>query len=445
MHGDSEYHLGYEIEFRETAQLSSYPNNARTHSKKQIHQIATSIRSFGFTNPILIDADDQILAGHGRVEAAKLLGMSKVPVIRFDHLSPEQKKAYVIADNKIAANAGWNPDLLKIELQGLLAANEDVLIEVTGFETAEIDLIIDGDGKPNPSDPADRLPPEHETVVSIPSDLWILGNHKLFCGDACDPGSYAQLLGSKRARAVFTDPPYNVPIDGHVCGLGSIKHREFKMASGEMSSAAFTDFLRRSFEGMARYSVDGALHYVCMDWRHIEELYGAARDVYSGLKALCVWNKDNGGMGSLYRSKHELIFVWKVGDAPHINTIELGKHGRYRTNVWNYPGANTFRRGRLDDLAMHPTVKPVALVVDAIKDATRRGDIVLDPFSGSGTTIIAAEKCGRHARAIELDPEYVDAAVSRWEQFTGRQAVEELTGETFAQVKAWRLKKQSAA
>jgi DNA modification methylase len=253
-------------------------------------------------------------------------------------------------------------------------------------------------------------------------------------GDACDKAAYADLMAGERARVVFTDPPYNVPIDGHVGGLGAVKHREFKMASGEMTAAEFTSFLAGIFANMAEVSVDGAIHFVCMDWRHMAEVMTAASGVYSGLKNLCVWNKSNGGMGSFYRSKHELVFVYKVGSEPHVNTVELGKSGRYRTNVWDYAGVNTWRVGREADLEMHPTVKPTALVIDAIKDCSRRGDIVLDPCVGSGTTIIAAHKSRRRARAIELDPLYVDVAVRRWEAFTGQAATMDISGESFAQV-----------
>jgi hypothetical protein len=230
---------------------------------------------------------------------------------------------------------------------------------------------------------------------------------------------------------MFADPPYNVPIDGHVSGLGSIKHREFAMASGEMTKDQFTEFLKTVFANASALSLDGAIHFVCMDWRHMSEVLSAGDSVYSELKNLCVWNKDNGGMGLFYRSKHELIFVFKVGSAAHVNTVELGRSGRYRTNVWDYAGVNTLRPGRLDDLAMHPTVKPVALVIDAIKDCSRRGDFVLDPFGGSGTTLVAAEKCGRAARVLEIDPGYVDVSIRRWQQLTGHKAINATTGKTF--------------
>ena len=233
---------------------------------------------------------------------------------------------------------------------------------------------------------------------------------------------------------MFADPPYNVRIDGHAVGLGSIKHREFEVASSELTCGQFVEFLKSTFLNAASLSIDGAIHYICMDWRHLNEMLEAGRAVYSELKNLCIWNKNNAGMGSFYRSKHELIFVWKVGKGSHINNVELGSSGRYRTNVWDYSGVNTFGRNRAKDLAMHPTVKPVALVVDAIKDCSKRNDTVFDPFSGSGTTIIAAEKSKRIARAMEIDPLYVDVAIRRWQDLTGGIAVHVPSGRTFAEL-----------
>jgi DNA modification methylase len=273
--------------------------------------------------------------------------------------------------------------------------------------------------------------PEPGPAVTQPGDVWVLGKHRLICGDARDPAVYAALMGADRARAVFTDPPYNVKIDGHVCGSGAVKHREFAMASGEMDAGTFTAFLEASLCAMAAVSLDGAIHFTCMDWRHMAELQAAGDKVYSGLKNLVVWAKTNGGMGTFYRSRHELIYVWKVGTAPHTNTFGLGEHGRYRTNVWDYPGVNSFG-GNQKDLALHPTVKPVALVADAIKDVSRRGEIVLDGFGGSGTTLIAAERTGRVARLVELDPIYCDVICRRYAALTGVEPVLEATGETFA-------------
>lgn len=414
--------------------LKPQDRNARTHSKRQIRQIAASIRQFGFNNPILIDDDLKIIAGHGRVAAAQSVGPTTVPTVRLSHLSEADKRAYVIADNALATKAGWDRDMLAIELQGLIDIGFEV--ELTGFEVAEIDMILDewhessGDLRPEDQTAANDVGP----AISRPGDLWALGSHRLLCADARLTEAYSKLLGSKKADLVFSDPPYNVPIDGHVSGLGRVAHREFAMASGEMTEAEFTQFLATTLTAAVNASRDGALHYVCMDWRHLFETLSAAKPLYGSFVNLCIWNKDNGGMGSFYRSKHELVLVFKVGKAAHINNVELGRYGRNRTNVWDYAGVNTFRRDRLHELAMHPTVKPVALIADAIKDASRRSELVLDPFSGSGSTIIAAEKTGRRAHAIEIDPRYVDVAVRRWQNFTGKTAVLDETASSFEEI-----------
>jgi DNA modification methylase len=426
------------VEQRLVSALKPNPRNARVHSEKQKHQIARSIVEFGFNNPVLIDGNNQIIASHGRVEAAKLLGIEMIPTIRIEHLSEDQIRAYVIADNRLALNAGWDPEILAIEFQNLAVLDLPFDLEITGFDTAEIDLLIDESAEMHDDD-LDEVPPVEAEPVTRRGDVWHVGEHKLFCADAPTPSSYFELMGKERARVVFADPPYNVSIVGHVGGLGSIRPREFAMACGEMSEAQFTQFLTTTFLNVAGVSLNGAIHFICMDWRHIGETLAAAKMVYSEFKNLCVWNKDNGGMGSFYRSKHELVFVFKVGTAPHLNAIELGGSGRYRTNVWDYRGVNTFRPGRLDDLAMHPTVKPVALVIDAIKDCSRRGEVVLDPFGGSGTTIIAAEKSQRRARALEIDPLYVDVAIHRWEKLTGGQATHGPSGRTFMEVAEERL------
>ena len=421
-----------QIELLAINALRPRDRNARTHSKRQIRQIRESILRFGFNNPILIDDDGHIIAGHGRVVAAKGLNITTVPVVRLSHLNEAEKRAYVIADNRLAEKAGWDPEILAIELQGLIDIGFDV--ELTGFETPEIDLILeeshDASRKSLTAD--DRTPaPSFGPPISRVNDVWLLDGHRVMCGDARSAAAYATLLGGQKADLVFTDPPYNVRIDGHVSGQGSVRHSEFVMASGEMTELDFTGFLATTLGLAAKASRDGALHYVCMDWRHLTELLSAGRKTYHQLLNLCIWNKDNGGMGSLYRSKHELVFVFKVGNAAHINNVELGRHGRNRTNVWDYAGVNTFRAGRLDELAMHPTVKPVALVADAIKDASRRSDLVLDPFAGSGTTIIAAEKTGRRAYALEIDPKYVDVIIRRWQALTGKEAILEATATCF--------------
>ncbi len=415
--------------------LKPHAGNARTHSKKQIRQIAQSIERFGFTNPVLIDEANGIIAGHGRVLAAKAIGMSEVPCLRLAHLSETDKQAYILADNKLALNAGWDQELLAIELQGLIEANYSV--EVTGFSVGEVDAVLQSAQKATSTgaDAAENACPEPADIaVTRPGDIWLLGRHRLICGDAQDPGVTARLLAGETVDAVFTDPPYNVPIDGHVSGLGTTKHREFAFAAGEMSRDAFTTFLKVTLGPAAAACRDGAIAFVCMDWRHMGELLAAGEAVFTELKNVCVWNKTNGGMGTFYRSKHEMVFVFKVGTVPHTNTFGLGDGGRYRTNVWDYAGVNTMKKSRMDELEMHPTVKPVALVADALLDVTKRGDLVLDPFGGSGTTLIAAEKTGRSARLIEFDPLYCDVIVRRFEAFTGKRARLAETGATFEDV-----------
>ncbi len=424
------------IEPRSIDSLKLRRNNPRTHSEKQIRQIADSIETFGFTNPVLIDASDTVIAGHGRVRAAKRLGIEQVPTVRLEHFSPEQVRAYVIADNRLAECAGWDRDLLAMEIQELAEIDLDFDLEVMGFETGELDLLMGGAAAEQGVDPADAEPdgePDGPTVSRV-GDLWEIGRHRLLCGDSLEGGSYDRLMTGKKAQLVFVDPPYNVRIDGHVSGLGQARHGEFRMASGEMSEAEFTGFLKTALAHHAAHSVDGALHFVCMDWRHGAELLAASRDIYAEYKNLCVWAKTNAGMGSLYRSQHELVHVFKVGTAPHTNNIELGRYGRTRSNVWRYAGVNSFGSERDEALAMHPTVKPVRLVADAILDCSRRGDRVLDGFVGSGTTLLAAERTGRIGYGLEIEPSYVDAATRRLAEHAGLEAVHAETRRTFAEV-----------
>ncbi len=405
------------------ASLRPYAGNARRHSRKQVRQIAESIRRFGFTNPVLISDESEIIAGHGRMLAARELGIAEVPTLRLSHLSAVERRAYVLADNKLALNAGWDQEILAIELGALIDLDFDV--SLTGFSIAEIDFTLEQaeEAKAEAVPAADVIPPLPARPVTRHGELWQLGRHRLLCGDARSAEDLGRLLGNDRADLVFTDPPYNVEIDGHVCGLGSVRHREFAMASGEMSRAEFTQFLTTTLSNASAVCRDGAIAFVCMDWRHMRELLDAGEAAFSELKNLCVWNKSNGGMGSFYRSKHELVFVFKIGTAPHTNSFGLGETGRYRTNVWDYAGISSLSSQRMDELAMHPTVKPTALAADAIKDCSKRGEIVLDIFGGSGTTLIAAETCGRQARLLEYDPAYCDTIVARWEKLTGKHAV----------------------
>ncbi len=418
-----------QITFVPTEELKPNKNNARKHSPKQIQQTANSIKEFGFMNPVLIDAENRIMAGHCRVEAAKKLGMKEVPVIRTTHLSENQIRAYIIADNKIAQNATWDKELLTVEIKHLTTV-VDLDVEVTGFEMAEIDQMIEID--PPKNEPDDELPEleEDKPAITTPGTIWELGKHRLMCGDATHAFMFKELMDEECADMIFADPPYNVPIDGHVCGNGKIKHKEFAMASGEMSDEDFQKFLHKTCKNMVEFSKDGSIHFICMDWRHILDLLWIGKGLYTDLKNICVWNKDNGGMGTLYRSKHEFVAVFKHGLKTHVNNIELGKHGRYRTNVWDYAGVNSFGKQKAD-LEMHPTVKPIAMVMDAIKDCSKRGDIILDPFAGSGTTLIACEKTGRAARCMEFDGHYCDLIVRRWQKLTGKEAYNSNTFKSF--------------
>ena len=389
-------------------------HNARTHPKRQIDQIVASIREFGFTNPILIDPDGGIIAGHGRLLAAKAMALGQVPTITLEGLSEAQKRALRLADNKIALGAGWDVDLLKLELGELSTLDVGFDLSVTGFSTGEIDVALNG--APDPDD--EVIPAVPETPRTCPGNIWILGDHRVGCGDGRDLAFLQAVIGKGTCvDAAFLDPPYNVRINGHANARG--RHREFAMASGEMTDAAFQAFLADSLGACAKVSRDGAVHFVCMDWRHMDAVGSVGNKVYGELLNLCVWNKSNAGMGSLYRSKHELMCVFRVGAAPHFNAVELGRHGRNRTNVWDYASVNSLAGSRREDLALHPTVKPTALVADAIQDVTRRGELVLDTFLGSGTTLIAAERTGRRFRGLDIDPGYVDVAVERWSAMTG--------------------------
>jgi DNA modification methylase len=425
------------IEYRPIASLRLDPKNPRLHKEKQVLQIARSIKAFGFNVPVLINAEMQVVAGHGRLEACKLLSIDEVPTIRLEHLTEAQARAFLIADNRLTENAEWDNRLLGEQLKILSEAELDFSLEATGFEMGEIDLFIENLSPPieGEEDPEDALPEPYPTQVSQIGDIWKLGKHRVLCGDALNERSYSELMQGHRAAAVFTDPPYNDPIDGYVAGFGNIHPREFAMASGEMSEAEFAEFLFKIFRNLARNCEGGSLHFVCMDWRHLPEILAASRRVYSEFKNLCVWVKESGGQGSLYRSQYELVFVFKSGKAKHQNNIQLGQYGRYRTNVWQYPRVNSPARNGEEQLSgLHPTIKPAAMVGDAILDSTSRNDIILDPFLGSGTTVIAAERTGRICFGLELDPFYVDTIIRRWQTFTGKTAVHEKSGRIFSEL-----------
>jgi DNA modification methylase len=430
--------LALKVEYVPASELRPYDKNARTHSKKQIKKVAASIAKFGFVNPILIGRDGDIVAGHCRLLAALSLGYERVPVVRLDHLTDEQRRAYRIADNRLAEIAGWDNPTLASELKSLFELDGSFECDVLGFEMSEVDVLLTSEADSGP-DPADAVEEPEGPAVSRIGELWHLGPHRLLCADARESASFMALLGGELAQMVITDMPYNLKIEGFVTGPGKTKHREFPMASGEMDEAEFTEFLRTVFTNLANASMDGAITYAFMDWRHMGEILKAGREVYSEFKNLIVWAKDNAGLGSFYRSRHELVFVFKKGTAPHINNFELGQSGRYRTNIWEYAGSNSFRRGRTEELGNHPTPKPTGMIADAILDCSRRGGIVLDAFGGSGTTIIAAERVGRRGYLIEIDARYVDVTIRRWQKHFGVPARHAITGETFEEVAASRL------
>lgn len=415
--------------------LKASPRNARTHDERQIAQIRHSIQTFGFTNPALIDEMNVIIAGHGRLEAAKRQGLATVPTIRLSHLTEAQKRALMLADNKIALNAGWNIEILASELTDLSAMPE-IDIGVIGFEVPEIDLVI-GEARKAEGLPVDpRMPDLTRPAITRPGDLWDLGPHRVLCGDARNPQDYETLLQGERAAMGFADPPYNVRINGHVCGKGQVHHREFAEASGEMTPEEFQAFLTETFHLCAHHSGDNAIWYAMIDWRHIGEMLAAGLAALGPQINLCVWAKTNAGMGSLYRSQHELVFVFANANTRRRNNVQLGKFGRNRSNLWTYPGVNTFRPGRMEELQAHPTPKPVALVEDAILDVSARGEIVLDPFMGAGSTLIAAERAGRVARGLEIDPLYVDVILLRWRAETGDEPVRAGDGRPLAEIEA---------
>jgi len=421
-----------EVMYLRTTSLKPDPRNPRVHTDKQVRQIAQSIESFGFNVPLLIDEQQQVIAGHGRLMAARKIGWDTVPTIKLSHLTESQRIAFLIADNRLTENSTWDERMLGEQLKILSELELDFDLEAIGFEVPQIDLLIDGLNAVPEADPDDRLPEATGSPVTVCGDLWQLGKHRVLCGNSLDTESYVRLLEGTKADLVITDPPYNVVIDGHATGNGSIHHREFAMASGEMSSTEFTNFLRLAMIAARNHSASGSLAYYFMDWRHMKEILSAGQEVYSEFLNLCVWAKSNGGMGSFYRSAHELVFLFKNGTGSHRNNVQLGKFGRYRTNVWNYPGANCFSRSDEGSLlALHPTPKPVALIADAMKDCTARGDLILDPFLGSGTAVVAAERSGRRCYGLELDPLYVDTIIRRWQRRTKLEAVHVETRETF--------------
>lgn len=420
---------------RSISSLKLNPQNPRKHPKRQLQKLQSSIQTFGFVVPVLFDETGQLLSGHGRVEAARAVGMTEVPAIEVKHLTEAQKKAFIIADNHLTEIAEWNEPLLKQQLIEISQEDPDLNLEITGFEVSEIDLKISG----NDVDSEDAAELDEPVIVGAGPAVtklgmtWHLGTHRIHCGSSLDRKSFDLLAGDELADVGITDPPYNVPIDGHVSGSGSLRHREFAMAAGEMSSREFMNFLETALGNLCAVSKQGSLHYAFMDWRHAPEILSASQRLSLQLMNIAAWVKPNPGMGSFYRSQHEFCFIFKHGSGRHRNNVQLGRFKRNRSNVWNYVGANnnasTGEEGKL--LALHPTSKPVRLIADIILDCTARGELVLDPFLGGGSTLIAAERVGRRCYGLELDPAYVDTAVRRWQAFTGEAALNAATGVAF--------------
>ncbi|MBX3485130.1 DNA methyltransferase [Phenylobacterium sp.] len=421
------------VELRSVAELRPLGRRARRHSPQQIGKVRDSIKQFGFLNPILADETGAVLAGLARLEAAQQLGMRSVPVIVASHMTAAEKRAYVLAENKLAELAEWDREILGEELRELAALDLDFDLEIIGFTGVEIDALTDL----KLDDGADDEPEVPSHPVTERGDHWQLGDHRAYCGDATDPVAHAVLMSGEKARTAFLDGPYNVPIQGHV--TSNPAHREFPMGVGEMDDPRFTGFLATGLRNVATHMIDGGLIYFCMDWRHA--LHTLNAQIQAGLSQvnLCVWAKPGGGgQGSFYRSRHELVFVFKVGSKPHLNRVQLGKHGRNRTNVWEYPGVSGLNRESRTQHAAHPTPKNVDMVQDALLDSSEKGDVVVDVFGGSGTTLIAAERSGRRARLMEIDPRYVDVIIERWQGFTGRQATLVGSDLTFSQLRAQR-------
>ncbi len=402
----------------ELDKLKLFKRELRNHPAEQVRKIARSLETFGWVSPILVSPDLEVIAGTARVKAAQSLGMKSAPALRVDHLTPEQIRLYRIADNRLAEEAVWDREALRLEIGELIALDLD--IGLTGFETGELDVLLDFNDDASEGS-ADEAEPAEQEPSSTVGDVYKIGDHLLICGDALDSDTW-KLLGGREIHAGFVDSPYNVPIDKHVCGKGDVKHREFVQASGEMSPEDFQQFLTTVHERLAEAMNPGAVLFSCMDWRSIDRLVCAGKAAGFELINMAVWDKMTGGMGSLYRSQHELISVFKKPGKAHRNNVQLGKHGRNRTNVWAYAGMNTGGKDRDELLSLHPTVKPVDLVADAIKDVTARGETVIDCFGGSGTTMLAAHKAGRKAILIELDPVYVDTIIARMEKATGLTA-----------------------
>ena len=427
--------LRLQIEYPPLADLSLPPRSVRSHTQRQIKALAKSLRDFGAIIPAVVDRSGVIVAGAAIIEAARRIGMPDFPVVRITHLDDHELRLFRIAHSKLAEGGSWDTEALRLEFADITMERPVLDLGSSGFQIAERDIIYGRHRATEMADLDDHVSPGEGPPVSQLGDVFRLGRHIVVCGSATSADVVARALDGRTVRLFASDLPYNVKIAGNVSGLGKKKHGEFQQASGEMDRAEFTAFLADAIATAQPHLIDGALLYLFMDWRHLAELMEAAEGCSLAQLNLLVWAKTNAGMGSFYRSAHELIGVFKHGDEPHLNNVELGRFGRNRTNVIHMPGVNTFGKGRSKALELHPTVKPVGLIADLILDASAPGDLILDPFAGSGTTLIAAEKTDRIAALVELDPVYIDVICRRFEAFNGEVAIHIDSGMTFAELK----------
>lgn len=433
--------LRLQIEYLSPASLIANELNPKLHPDRQINALVRAINTVGFIAPVIIDRNNGIVAGHARVLAALKASIKMIPAVRVEHLSDHQLRALMLADNRISELGTMDQHLLAENLKLLTVEGIDLNVEdATAYTFGEIDMALGAAGAVADEDPDDApVPIEPGPAVNRPGDLWDLARrHRLICGSSLEPIIWAQLLDGDKATMSCSDFPYNLKICGNVSNRAGV--REFAMASGEMDREQFTAFETNVFANIAAHSEPASIHFAFSDWRHLAEMQTAGEAVFSELKNVCVWDKGRGSMGSLYRSQHELIFVWKLGRGPSRNNVQLGRFGRNRSNVWTYPGVNTFRHSDEGDLlALHATPKPVRMIADAILDVSGRGDIVIDAFLGSGTSIIAAERVGRRCFGIEIDPHFADIIVRRFERHSGEAAIHVPSGKTFAEIAAERL------
>ena len=425
------------IELYPVHALKLHARRLRKSDPAHVREVANSISTLGFNVPLLVGKDNVVIDGDSRLEAAKRLGLSSVPCIPVHHLDETEQRLLRLAVNRLGEKGTWDLDELEAEFRELVIA--DAPIEISGFGLDEVDQLIDeGEAEPEDLD----LAPSQGPATAQPGDVFRLGAHRLICGDATDPAIVERLMGEDVARLVLTDEPFTVPIEGHVSRGG---HQDLAMASGEMTDARFLEFNRKWMDAVLPYLVDGGILGTFIDWRGLPAAHATATALGLRPLSLVVWAKTSAGQGSLYRSQHELLPLFKKGEAAHVSNIARGKRGRHRSNLWIYPGVSSRRSDGRKGLQHYPTVKPTAMLEDALIDLTNRGDIVLDPFLGSGSTLMAAEKTGRICHGIELDPLYVDVIIRRYEVATRKSALLADTGEPFATVTARRLDDNAAA